>query len=318
MTTASEVPLTRGELEGDEAVETLRRTGRRRLALDAVDRFRAADGFSHSRALAFQVTLTLLPALIAVVGLAAALGHDEFTQIVRETIQDLTPGAPGEILTEALRHGSESGHESGETAVVAGGIAALIAGMSAMGQVERGANRIYGVERDRPFVRKYAVALGLTLTAGVLALLSLVLLMGGAALRNALDLGEVFDSVWRIARWPLGVVSAIGSVALLFELSPRRRQPEASWLAFGAGVSVILWLVFMGALALYMDATDSFGATYGPIAGTIGVLLWAFLTAIALFLGLAFAAQLEAVRAGLRETRRPDQEAGVRAEMSRL
>ena len=305
MTTASEVPLTRGELEGDEAVETLRRTGRRRLALDAVDRFRAADGFSHSRALAFQVTLTLLPALIAVVGLAAALGHDEFTQIVRETIQDLTPGAPGEILTEALRHGSESGHESGETALVAGGIAALIAGMSAMGQVERGANRIYGVERDRPFVRKYAVALGLTL-------------MGGAALRNALDLGEVFDSVWRIARWPLGVVSAIGSVALLFELSPRRRQPEASWLAFGAGVSVILWLVFMGALALYMDATDSFGATYGPIAGTIGVLLWAFLTAIALFLGLAFAAQLEAVRAGLRETRRPDQEAGVRAEMSRL
>ena len=318
MTTASEVPLTRGELEGDEAVETLRRTGRRRLALDAVDRFRAADGFSHSRALAFQVTLTLLPALIAVVGLAAALGHDEFTQIVRETIQDLTPGAPGEILTEALRHGSESGHESGETALVAGGIAALIAGMSAMGQVERGANRIYGVERDRPFVRKYAVALGLTLTAGVLALLSLVLLMGGATLRNALDLGEVFDSVWRIARWPLGVVSAIGSVALLFELSPRRRQPEASWLAFGAGVSVILWLVFMGALALYMDATDSFGATYGPIAGTIGVLLWAFLTAIALFLGLAFAAQLEAVRAGLRETRRPDQEAGVRAEMSRL
>ena len=318
MTTASEVPLTRGELEGDEAVETLRRTGRRRLALDAVDRFRAADGFSHSRALAFQVTLTLLPALIAVVGLAAALGHDEFTQIVRETIQDLTPGAPGEILTEALRHGSESGHESGETALVAGGIAALIAGMSAMGQVERGANRIYGVERDRPFVRKYAVALGLTLTAGVLALLSLVLLMGGATLRNALDLGEVFDSVWRIARWPLGVVSAIGSVALLFELSPRRRQPEGSWLAFGAGVSVILWLVFMGALALYMDATDSFGATYGPIAGTIGVLLWAFLTAIALFLGLAFAAQLEAVRAGLRETRRPDQEAGVRAEMSRL
>ena len=60
------------------------------------------------------------------------------------------------------------------------------------------------------------------------------------------------------------------SVALLFEYSPRRRQPEASWLAFGAGVSVLLWLVFMGVLALYMDATRTFGATYGPIAGTIG------------------------------------------------
>jgi hypothetical protein len=41
------------------------------------------------------------------------------------------------------------------------------------------------------------------------------------------------------------------------------------------------------------------GATYGPLAGTIGLLLWTFLTSVALFLGLAFSAQLEAVRAGV-------------------
>jgi YihY family inner membrane protein len=318
LTTASAVPPTRGELEGDEALETLRRTGRRRLLMDAVMRFRAADGFSHSRALAFQVTLTLLPALIAVVGFAAALGQDEFTRLVRDTIRDVTPAAPGDILTDALRHGSESGHESGETALAAGGIAAVLAGMSAMGQVERGANRIYGVERDRPFLRKYLTALLLALTAGVSALLSLVVLMGGAAIRDALDLGETFDAVWHIARWPLGVALAVASVALLFAYAPRRRQPEPSWLAFGAGVSVLLFLLFMAVLAVYMDATDSFGATYGPIAGTIGVLLWTFLTAIALFLGLAFAAQLEAVRAGVAEPRLRVQEDGVRAEMSRL
>lgn len=318
MTTASLVPATRGELEGDEALETLRRTGRRRLVVDSIVRFRAADGFSHSRALAFQVTLTLLPALIAVVGFAAALGQDDFTRIVRDTIQDLTPGAAGEILTAALRHGSERGRESGETAVAAGGIAAVLAGMSAMGQVERGANRIYGVERDRPFLRKYVVGLGLALTAGVLALLSLVVLMGGAAIRDALDWGETFDSVWRVARWPLGLVLAVASVALLFEYSPHRQQPEASWLAFGAGASALLWLVFMGVLALYMDATDSFGATYGPVAGTIGVLFWTFLTAIALFVGLAFAAQLEAVRAGVPAPRLEPRQDGARAEISRL
>ena len=311
------MPTTRGELEGDEAYETLRRTGRRRLVVDSVTRFRAADGFSHSRALAFQFTLTLLPALIAVVGLAVALGQDDFTRIVRDTIQDLTPGAPGEILTDALRQGSKSAHESGETALVAGGLAAVLAGTSAMGQIERGANRMYGVERDRPFVRKYLVGLALALTAGLFALLSLVILMGGAAIRDALDWGETFDSIWRIARWPLGLGFAVASVALLFEHSPDRSQPEASWLAFGAAVSVLLWLVFMGVLAVYMDATDSFGATYGPIAGTIGVLLWTFLSSVALFLGLAFAAQLEAVRAGVPEPRREPQ-TGTRAEISRL
>lgn len=304
MSTARAVPRTHGELEGDEAFETLRRTGRRRLLLDSVDRFRAADGFSHSRALAFQFTLTLLPALIAAVGLAAALDQESFTEVVRATVDDLAPGAAGDILTDALRQGSRSAREeSGETALLAGFAAALAAGSAAMAQVERGANRIYGVERDRPFVWKYGVGLLLAVSAGLLALLSVVALVGGAAVREAAGWGETFDGVWAILRWPLGLAFAIASIALLFELSPRRRQPEASWLAVGAGASTVLWLVFMAVLALYIEATASFGATYGPLAGTIGVLLWTFLTSIALFFGLAFAAQLEAVRAGVARPR---------------
>ncbi len=59
----------------------------------------------------------------------------------------------------------------------------------------------------------------------------------------------------------------------------------------------------MGVLAVYIDATANFGATYGPLAGTIGILLWTFLSSVAVFAGLAVAAQLEAVRAGLTATR---------------
>ena len=65
----------------------------------------------------------------------------------------------------------------------------------------------------------------------------------------------------------------------------------------------MLWLAFTGVLALLVGASANFGATYGPLAGTIAVLLWTFLSAVALLLGLAFAAQLEAVRAGVTATR---------------
>jgi len=300
VSTATAVPETQGELEGDDAIETLRGTGLRRLVVDSITRFRAADGFSHSRALAFQATLTLLPALIAMVGLAAALDQETFTRVVTETVDDLAPGAAGEILTDALRHGSVSARrESGETAVVAGFLAAMIAGATAMAQVERGANRLYGVERDRPFLQKYGRATALAFSAGVGALLSLVVLVGGEAIRNHVGWDHGLDDVWAIARWPLGLALVISSVALLFKLAPRRRQPDWSWLAVGAAMSAVLWLAFMGVLKLYIEATDNFGATYGPIAGTIGVLLWAFAAAVALFLGLALAAQLEAVRAGV-------------------
>ena len=61
---------------------------------------------------------------------------------------------------------------------------------------------------------------------------------------------------------------------------------------------MLLWFAFTGLLALYIGASQSFGETYGPLAGFIGLLLWAFVSALALFLGLAVAAQLEAERAG--------------------
>jgi len=300
MTTAACVPITRDEeLEGDEALETLRRAGRKRLLLDAMDRFRAADGFSHSRALAFQVTLTLLPGLIAVVGLAAALEIETFTTVVQETIQQIAPGAVGEIFTEALKQGTSAARqESGEVALTGGGIAAALAGTTAMAQIERGANRIYGVESDRPFLRKYLTGAILAATAGSLAALSAAILVGGSAIRDSVGFGDVIDDVWVILRWPLGIALAIASIALLFEHAPRRRQPEFTWLAFGAATSALLWLCFMAVFVLYLETTGSFGATYGPIAGTIGLLLWTFLSAVALFLGLAVAAQLEAVRAG--------------------
>ena len=158
--------------------------------------------------------------------------------MVRDTIQSLAPGAAGDILTDALRQGSTAaGRESGETALIGGAVAASVAGTTAMAQVERGANRIYGVERDRPFVAKYLRALLLALTAGILAMLSLILLVGGAAIRDSVSWSEAIDTVWQIARWPLGLIFSVASVALLFEYSPRRRQPEASWLAVGAGVA---------------------------------------------------------------------------------
>jgi YihY family inner membrane protein len=299
MSTATSVPTTVG-LEGDDALATLRATGRRRLALDAFDRFRAADGFSHSRALAFQFALTLVPALITVVGLATALEQETFSRVVRDVLTDLAPGAAGDLVTAALRQGSAGARqETGEVALTLGGIATMIAGTTAFGQLERGANRIYGIERDRPPLRKYGVAAVLMLTAGVAALLAAVLLVAGEALARAAGWGSAFG----VLRWPLAIALVVVALALLFEVAPRRRQPEASWLAVGSGLSALLWLAFTGILALLGGASENFGVTYGPLAGMIAVLLWTLLSAVAVLLGLAFAAQLEAVRAGVTATR---------------
>ena len=301
MSTATSVPETH-ELEGADALRTLRLTGWGKLAKDSFQRFRAADGFSHARALAFQVTLALLPAVIATVGLATAVQASRFRQLVVQTVDRLAPGPAGQLITEAVEQGARSASRGGITALVLGALAALASATMAMGQIERGANRLYGVERDRPTAQKYWNGFLLACSAGVLVLLAFVLIVAGADVARATELSGVVRGLWTVLRWPLSIGFAVVAFAVLFREAPRRHQPSSSWLAVGSGMAVLLWLVFTGLLALYLSSSaGTFGNTYGPLTGIIAILVWTFLTALALFLGLAFAAQLEAVRAGVPE-----------------
>ena len=299
MSTAARVPETH-ELEGDDALETLRETGIAKLLRDSFVRFRFADGFSHSRALAFQLVLTFFPSVIALVALGHALGQETFSRVLTDTVRELAPGPAGQVVTQAFAQGTEA--SDSVAALVAGFAVALVSAATALGQVERGSNRIYGVERDRPALRKYALAFALALSAGVATALAFVALVPGPALGNALGeatgWSEGLDVAWEIGRWPLGALLVAVAVTMLFRLSPNRRQPQESWLAFGSAISILLWFAFTGLLALYVSEVQEFGETYGPLAGVIGILVWALLTALALFGGLAVAAQLEAVRAG--------------------
>ena len=76
-----------------------------------------------------------------------------------------SPGDSDQLIRDTLSGGEEA-EEAGEVALTLGLLAGLLALTTAMAQIERGANRMYGVERDRPTRRKYLTALGLAITAG--------------------------------------------------------------------------------------------------------------------------------------------------------
>ena len=179
---------------------------------------------------------------------------------------------------------------------------AFVAATSAFAQLERGANRIYGTDRDRPALRKYARAALLTLTAGSALALGLLLIVAGEPFGDAVEQvyhwGDAAESVFDVVRWPLGLAALVFAVTVLFRHAPRRQQPGLSWLAVGATVTVLVWLAGSGLLGLYVVSAGNFGDTYGPLTAVMALLLWANVTGVALLAGVALAAQLEAVRAG--------------------
>ncbi|MFZ3474883.1 YihY/virulence factor BrkB family protein [Streptomyces sp. 4.24] len=309
MGTARRVPQrhdVRGEeLSADEAWTALRRYGGWSLARDSFVRFRYADGFSHARALALQTVLSIVPLAIAAIGLSGVMHSEEAGRVAELTIRGLTSGPGQAVVDDALRESRRHAGDGGQAALWLGLLFSLVNVTTSLCQVERGANRIYGNERDRPFLAKYTRGLVMAALAGFPLGLSFILTVLGTHLTHALaevyGLAPATVRAWDLMRWPVGVLLAVLAASAIFRLSPRRRQPGYTWLAFGAVVYLVLWILATWGLSLYVGASGSFTSVYGPLSAIVSLLIWSYLTSIALFLGLSFAAQLEAVRAGARE-----------------
>jgi YihY family inner membrane protein len=295
MSTARLIPET-WELSGDDAWRTVRSTGRRRLLQDAFQRMRWSDGFSHSRSLAFLVALAAIQGIIALVGLASAFGGSAVSDVIVRAVKGAAPGPVAGVLTQAVTQAQGSGSSHHYLALILGTVGWLVTATTAMGQMERGLNRLYGVEQDRPFLHKYGLAFLLAASSGVLLAAAFGLLAFGRTWA-ATSGSEAVSTALNIGSWPVALILLGASIALLFRWCPRRHQPAWSWLAFGSGVSLVLWFVITLGLGWFFRHSGGFGETYGALAGMVALLLWALLSSMALFFGASVAAQLEGVRA---------------------
>lgn len=295
MSTASPVRET-WALTGDDAWRTLAATGWIKLVRDAFVRLRAADGFSHARSLAFVTSLVFVQGLIALVGLAVEFGQAAFSRTILTAIESAVPGPAGGLLTRVFAQAQRVGLEHRLVLLVFGLAGTLVTATTATAQLIRGINRLYGIEKDGPFIHKYARAL-------LLAVMVLAAFIGaGAILTVRRDLsGDAAGGAylaWQVLRWPLALGIAAASFGGILRWAPHRRQPHWSWLVFGGVIGVAGWTIVTVAFSVVFRASSSFGEVYGPLAGVVALQIWTFFSAVAIFFGAAIAAQLEAVRSG--------------------
>ena len=252
----------------------------------AIERFRRADGTSHTRALAYQSAFVMMSGFIGLVGLASVLGWRELRATVQELATSLAPGPSARLLQEAAQQGSSGG----TTAAVVGLGAAMVSGTLAMAQLCRSADRLHGVDENPPAVSRYGRAVVLALTGGLLLVLGGLVLGGGRSIATGAGLQGGAATAWEIARWPLGIALAGIAIMLLFRMAAPGRPTRRDVLV-GTGVSLVLWALFTVMLGLYLSFSSTSQSTYGPLLSVIALLLWALATSAALHLGLATMAQ---------------------------
>lgn len=276
---------------------------------DSIVRLRTGNGLTHARAIAFQLILTLIPGIIFVVALAVRIGEGAFSLLVRETITTLAPGSTGEVLLTTFEQGTQAGRGN-LLAIAFSGIAALISGTSAMSEFQRATSRLHGVPDDRPFLKRYGLALLQATIVGFLVAVAFVLIVVGENIAEMLgpDVAGLFD--W--LRWPAAFIAVTVGLAILLRTSPNRSQDRLSLVTAGGLVGTTGWFVVSIGLAAYLNSSSSLLETYGSLAGFVGLLIWAEFSSVAVLLGVAISVQLDIERTELIRSSTPPLPVGGR------
>ena len=93
----------------------------------------------------------------------------------------------------------------------------------------------------------------------------------------------------------------------LYRVAPDADHAGVRWILPGAVVGTILWLLGSVAFSFYVANFGSYSGTYGSLAGAIVLLLWLYLTNIAVLFGAQFAAELERTASAAKVPTPPDQ-----------
>ncbi|MGZ6640049.1 MAG: YihY/virulence factor BrkB family protein, partial [Solirubrobacteraceae bacterium] len=103
-------------------------------------------------------------------------------------------------------------------------------------------------------------------------------------------------TVWRLGRWPAALISALLVFSFLYFVTPDVEQRAFGWLTPGAAVGVTLWLLASAGFSVFIGHFSSFNVTYGSFAAAIILLIWLWLTNVALLLGAELNAEIERQR----------------------
>jgi membrane protein len=133
----------------------------------------------------------------------------------------------------------------------------------------------------------------------LLALVALALVLTGPivdAVAEPLGIGSTATTVWDIAKWPVMLAVVVFMFVVLFYAAPNVRVGGVKRVLPGVVVGLAVWLVASVAFALYVANFGSYDKTYGALGGVVVMLVWFWLTNVALLLGLELNAEIERSR----------------------
>ena len=232
-----------------------------------------------SAGMAYYFFLAIFPALIALVGVLG-IAHVDPSGLI-DSIRSSLPGGAGTALTRAIAQADKPSQSASFIAAAGGILLALFSASSGMVALEKGLDIAYDVPKDRKFLMARVIA--------IVLLIATVLL--GAVPSPLFTFGE--STIFTVLGYILSIMAVVVLFSIFYFLAPNRESPSWQWVSTGGIVGTILWVLVSIAFGFYVNNFNSYSKTYGPLAGVIVLILWLYLSSLAVLIGGELNAELE-------------------------
>jgi membrane protein len=246
---------------------------------------------TYAAALAFIFLISLFPLLIF---LASVFAYIPIPNLFQETLDIMGRIVPADamgvvrgVLKDVLRTNPKlvSFSIAGAVFAASGGFSSLIGLL----------NIAYDVPEGRPYWKTRLIAFGLTLLTGLMVVLVLtVTVLGpdfGSWLAGRFAIAHLFVGLWPIVRWLLIAGFTVLSVEAIYFLAPNAKQSFRRQIP-GAIVAVASWIAASWGLGWYVRHVAHYNLTFGTLGAVVGLMMWLYITGLALMLGAEINAEL--------------------------
>jgi len=254
------------------------------------------DTFGRAAELAYYFFLAVFPGLLfvmTVLGLIAGSHPSMHDTLMQYAGRALPPDA-FRLVQKTI---TETTQSAGGWKLVVGVLGALWSASAGISSLMTVLSFAYHVKDRRSWFRsRLIVAPLLTIALSLLMLSALGIVLFGTAASawaGGHGLGNTAVVAWRVLQWPLALFFVVLSFALLYFWAPDVEEQKWYWITPGSLIGVGLWVLATAGFRVYLGYFNSYSATYGSLGAVIILMLWFYITALALLIGAECNAAIE-------------------------
>ena len=242
---------------------------------------------------AYYFFFALFPALLFVLSIASFFPLAALTDDVIKMLGRVAPREVIDIINTQLR---QLGERNSGGLLTFAFLVTIWSSSGAMVSIITTMNACYDVTESRPWWKTRLTAVGLTIGLALFILASTFLVLAGPGvaehLANTMHLGDAFKWTWWILQWPVVFVLVATAIGLVYYFAPDVEQ-DWVWLTPGSVVATVLWILVSLGLKVYYQLVPNANAAYGAIGGVMVLMLWFYVSGLALMIGAELNSEIE-------------------------